>query len=408
LHGLGGSRKEKDEKKMKSQTEKQIGSYLLGERIGTGTFCKVKKAQHVTTGEVVAVKIFPRSLIIRRNLQRMVQRELNTMQLLPLHRHLVRLYDIIETTEHIYMIMEYLPGGELFDYVLSRSKLNETQARILFQQIISAVDCCHQAGIVHRDLKLENMMLTSCGDVKLVDFGLAARLRDGNFLSTYCGSLSYCAPEILGNVAYAGPEVDVWSCGIVLFTMLCGYFPFNADNTRDLFTQIKETKLQIPAHVSPAASNLIHKMLVADPLQRITIADIYKDKWFCNAANVQHANSNRHAEPTKPWQVGMIFDGWHPKMIMLKMFAALKAIGFEWKCLSPFKVKCRYPAQLMEERRRIEANDSLKMTITLYQQTTGKYVLDFLLRHSTFIREFLFLTTCTMLIAHIQRPRHKK
>lgn len=189
---------------------------------------------------------------------------------------------MIDTPTDIYEILEYVPDGELFDYIVSRGKLDENEARTLFQQIISGIDYCHANFVIHRDLKPENLLLESGNPprIKIADFGLSNRLRDGMFLKTSCGSPNYAAPEIIGGQLYAGPECDVWSCGVILYALLCGSLPFDDENIRALFRKIKGGIYTIPSHISPGARDLLQRMLVVDPIKRITIQQIQKHPWF--------------------------------------------------------------------------------------------------------------------------------
>src|SRR3978361_354265 len=168
------------------------------------------------------------------------------------------------------MVLEYA-GGELFDYIVQNGKMKENEARRFFQQIICAVEYCHRHKIVHRDLKPENLLLDNHLNVKIADFGLSNIMTDGNFLKTSCGSPNYAAPEVISGNLYAGPEVDVWSCGVILYALLCGSLPFDDENIRALLKKLKGGHYPIPPHVSPGARDLITKMLQVDPLQRISV-----------------------------------------------------------------------------------------------------------------------------------------
>jgi serine/threonine protein kinase len=165
-------------------------------------------------------------------------------------------------------------SGELFDYIVEKGRLLEDEARHFFQQIISGVEYCHRNMVVHRDLKPENLLLDSKMNVKIADFGLSNVMRDGHFLKTSCGSPNYAAPEVISGRLYAGPEVDVWSCGVILYALLCGSLPFDDENIPNLFKKIKGGIYTLPSHLSPGARDLIPRMLLVDPLKRITIPEI--------------------------------------------------------------------------------------------------------------------------------------
>jgi carbon catabolite-derepressing protein kinase len=177
------------------------------------------------------------------------------------------------------MVLEYA-GGELFDYMLKNGSLAENKARKFFQQIVCAVEYCHRHKIVHRDLKPENLLLDDHNNVKIADFGLSNIMTDGNFLKTSCGSPNYAAPEVVSGKLYAGPEVDVWSCGVILYVLLVGRMPFDAEYIPELFKMITAGDYKIPNYLSPGAVSLIKRMLMVNPVHRITVAEIRQDPWF--------------------------------------------------------------------------------------------------------------------------------
>ena len=208
-----------------------------------------------------------------------MRREIKILRLF-MHPHIIRLYEVIETPNDIYVVMEYIESGELFDYIVEKGRLMEDEARHFFQQIISGVEYCHRNMVVHRDLKPENLLLDSRANVKIADFGLSNVMRDGHFLKTSCGSPNYAAPEVISGRLYAGPEVDVWSCGVILYALLCGSLPFDDENIPNLFKKIKGGIYTLPSHLSPGARDLIPRMLLVDPLKRITIPEIRQHPWF--------------------------------------------------------------------------------------------------------------------------------
>jgi len=236
-------------------------------------------AEHEVTGHKVAVKILNRQKIKSSKMDAKISREIKILKLFR-HPHIIRLYEVIETPTEIFLVMEYVDGGELFDYIVSRGKLSDNEARKFFQQIISGVEYCHRFMVVHRDLKPENLLLDSDKHVKIADFGLSNVMHDGSFLKTSCGSPNYAAPEVITGRLYAGPEVDVWSCGVILYALLCGKLPFDEETIPTLFKKIKECSYTIPSHVSDLARDLIQRILVVDPLKRATIKDIRNHPWF--------------------------------------------------------------------------------------------------------------------------------
>lgn len=177
------------------------------------------------------------------------------------------------------MVLEYA-GGELFDYIVKKGRMTEPEARRFFQQMLCAVEYCHRYRVVHRDLKPENLLLDDKLNVKIADFGLSNIMTDGNFLKTSCGSPNYAAPEVINGKLYAGPEVDVWSCGVILYVLLVGRLPFDDDHIPSLFAKIAKGAYILPSWMSPGAAGLIKKMLVVNPVQRATIEEIRQDPWF--------------------------------------------------------------------------------------------------------------------------------
>ncbi|RID76388.1 hypothetical protein BRARA_B03362 [Brassica rapa] len=259
--------------------ESILANYKLGKTLGIGSFGKVKIAEHVVTGHKVAIKILNRRKIKNMEMEEKVRREIKILRLF-MHHHIIRQYEVIETPSDIYVVMEYVKSGELFDYIVEKGRLQEEEARNFFQQIISGVEYCHRNMVVHRDLKPENLLLDSRCNIKIADFGLSNVMRDGHFLKTSCGSPNYAAPEVISGKLYAGPEVDVWSCGVILYALLCGTLPFDDENIPNLFKKIKGGIYTLPSHLSPDARDLIPRMLVVDPVKRITIPEIRQHRWF--------------------------------------------------------------------------------------------------------------------------------
>ncbi|NP_001161501.1 5'-AMP-activated protein kinase catalytic subunit alpha-2 [Saccoglossus kowalevskii] len=258
----------------------KIGHYILGETLGVGTFGKVKIGEHQITGHKVAVKILNRQKIKSLDVVGKIRREIQNLKLFR-HPHIIKLYQVISTPTDIFMVMEYVSGGELFDYIVKHGKLKEHEARRFFQQIISGVDYCHRHMIVHRDLKPENLLLDFNMHVKIADFGLSNMMTDGEFLRTSCGSPNYAAPEVISGKLYAGPEVDVWSCGVILYALLCGTLPFDDEHVPTLFRKIKAGVFTIPDHIAKSSVvTLLTHMLQVDPLKRATVKDIREHAWF--------------------------------------------------------------------------------------------------------------------------------
>jgi carbon catabolite-derepressing protein kinase len=256
----------------------RLHQYAFVRNIGEGSFGKVKLARHKVTGQEVAMKTISRRKLISRDMAGRIEREIQYLQLLR-HPHIIKLYTVITTKTDIYMVLEYVPM-ELFDYIVKHGRLGEAKARKLFQQIICAVEYCHRHKIVHRDLKPENLLLDKNMNVKIADFGLSNIMTDGNFLKTSCGSPNYAAPEVIGGKLYAGPEVDVWSCGVILYVFLVGRLPFDDEFIPALFKKIQAGTFHIPSQTPPGAVNLIKRCLQVHPVHRITIPEIRQDEWF--------------------------------------------------------------------------------------------------------------------------------
>uniref|UniRef100_A0A915BSB8 non-specific serine/threonine protein kinase n=1 Tax=Parascaris univalens TaxID=6257 RepID=A0A915BSB8_PARUN len=267
----------KQDREAKAQIK--IGHYILQQTLGVGTFGKVKVGIHEATGYKVAVKILNRQKIKSLDVVGKIRREIQNLSLFR-HPHIIRLYQVISTPTDIFMIMEYVSGGELFDYIVKHGRLKTPEARRFFQQIISGVDYCHRHMVVHRDLKPENLLLDDKNNVKIADFGLSNIMTDGDFLRTSCGSPNYAAPEVISGKLYAGPEVDVWSCGVILYALLCGTLPFDDEHVPTLFRKIKAGIFPIPDYLEKPLVNLLLHMLQVDPMKRATIKDVIQHEWF--------------------------------------------------------------------------------------------------------------------------------
>ncbi|KAK9956133.1 hypothetical protein ABG768_013886 [Culter alburnus] len=265
--------------KQKHEGRVKIGHYILGDTLGVGTFGKVKIGEHQLTGHKVAVKILNRQKIRSLDVVGKIKREIQNLKLFR-HPHIIKLYQVISTPTDFFMVMEYVSGGELFDYICKHGRVEDTEARRLFQQIISAVDYCHRHMVVHRDLKPENVLLDGNMNAKIADFGLSNMMSDGEFLRTSCGSPNYAAPEVISGRLYAGPEVDIWSCGVILYALLCGTLPFDDEHVPTLFKKIRGGVFYIPEYLNRSVASLLMLMLQVDPLKRATIKDIREDEWF--------------------------------------------------------------------------------------------------------------------------------
>ncbi|EGI60332.1 PREDICTED: maternal embryonic leucine zipper kinase-like [Acromyrmex echinatior] len=259
------------------------GLYDLEKTIGSGGFAKVKLATHVATGEKVAIKIMEKTAL-GEDLPR-VKVEVEALKTL-LHQHICRLYQVIETESHYFMVMEYCSGGELFDHIVEKNKLSESDSRRFFYQIVSAVAYMHSLGYAHRDLKPENVLLDKDENLKLIDFGLCAKPKMGiqAHLYTSCGSPTYAAPELIMGKKYLGSEVDIWSMGVLLYALLCGFLPFDDNNLENLYKKILSGKYEEPYWLSNNSKMLIKSMLQIDPAKRITIHELCRHPWITRSS----------------------------------------------------------------------------------------------------------------------------
>lgn len=261
----------------RSRTE-EIGKYRLLKTIGKGNFAKVKLAKHIPTGKEVAIKIIDKTQLNPGSLQKLF-REVRIMKNVD-HPNIVKLYQVIETEKTLYLVMEYASGGEVFDYLVFHGRMKEKEARAKFRQIVSAVQYCHQKKIIHRDLKAENLLLDAEMVIKIADFGFSNEFTPGNKLDTFCGSPPYAAPELFQGKKYDGPEVDVWSLGVILYTLVSGSLPFDGSNLKELRERVLRGKYRIPFYMSTDCENLLKKFLVLNPARRASLETIMKDRWM--------------------------------------------------------------------------------------------------------------------------------
>ncbi|XP_076445732.1 uncharacterized protein LOC143283402 [Babylonia areolata] len=276
---------------------KKVGTYLLGRPLGEGSFAKVKEGLHLTTGQKVAVKVIDKKRAktdryVRKNLRR----EGRLLQQIR-HQHVIQLLEVMETEHCYYLVTEFCAGGNLMDYITKRRRLDEKESKKFIRQIVSAVDYLHRLGIIHRDLKVENLLLDENRNIKLIDFGLSNTIKVSptpggvlhgqEYLVTQCGSPAYAAPELLNHQKYGLP-VDVWSIGVNMYAMLTGSLPFTVDpfNIRTLYKKMVSGQMNpLPPGLTPDAKDLLHKFLRADPQQRVTITEALRHPWVAEGRN---------------------------------------------------------------------------------------------------------------------------
>lgn len=277
-----------------SHLQKRVGKYFVGRTIGEGTYAKVKYGQNADSGEAVAIKVLDKEQLVRSGMVEQIKREITILKQIR-HPHIVNLLEVMSSRDKIFMVMELVTGGELFDKVVAEGPMKEPTARRLFSQLLDAVGYCHQHGIYHRDLKPENVLLTSTGTVKLSDFGLGVLPNGGHdLLRTTCGTPNYVAPEVLAKQGYHGGPADVWSLGVVLYVVLAGCLPFDEDDLVSLFRKISAADYEAPPWLSDEAVALLASMLNPVPEQRPTVEQIWAHPWM-RSGLVRRSVVGRHA-----------------------------------------------------------------------------------------------------------------
>ncbi|KAI5963466.1 KIN2 [Candida pseudojiufengensis] len=301
---------------------KSIGDWDFVKTIGAGSMGKVKLAQHNSTKEICAVKIIPRAAKLyqrahandpppqtsqeasqrHKEFEKELARDKRTIRegalgRLLFHPFICRLYEMVPMTNHYYMLFEYIEGGQMLDYIVAHGSLKERHARKFARGIASALDYCHRNNVVHRDLKIENIMINEKGDVKIIDFGLSNLYSPKSLLKTYCGSLYFAAPELLSAKPYLGPEVDIWSFGVVLYVLVCGKVPFDDQSVSVLHEKIKKGNVEYPNFLSRECISLLSRMLVVDPTKRASLYEILTHPWLNKGYDHRISNYLPKREP---------------------------------------------------------------------------------------------------------------
>ncbi|XP_044763334.1 serine/threonine-protein kinase BRSK2 [Coccinella septempunctata] len=259
------------------EVHQYVGPYRLEKTLGKGQTGLVKLGVHCVTGKKVAIKIINREKLSESVLMK-VEREIAIMKLID-HPHVLGLTDVYENKKYLYLVLEHVSGGELFDYLVKKGRLTPKEARRFFRQIISALDFCHSHSICHRDLKPENLLLDEKNNIKIADFGMASLQPMGSMLETSCGSPHYACPEVIRGEKYDGRKADVWSCGVILYALLVGALPFDDDNLRQLLEKVKRGVFHIPHFVPPDCQSLLRGMIEVNPEKRLTLSEINKHAW---------------------------------------------------------------------------------------------------------------------------------
>jgi 5'-AMP-activated protein kinase catalytic alpha subunit len=220
-----------------------------------------------------------KQLIKRQHMTDKVNREIRLLKLFR-HPNIIRVYELVNSPGNFYLVMEYVAGGDIYSLLERRGKMGEQEVRGYFHQIVAGIEYCHHHRVTHRDIKPENLLLDEENNVKIADFGFVNLMKDGEFCKTSCGSPNYAAPEIINGNKYCGPEVDVWSIGVVTFALLAGVLPFDEPNIPALFAKIRSASYKIPRHFSPLARDLIERMLNPDPVARINLSQVKEHPWY--------------------------------------------------------------------------------------------------------------------------------
>ncbi|XP_060213009.1 CBL-interacting protein kinase 2-like [Lycium barbarum] len=266
--------------------------YDLGRLLGQGNFAKVYYGRNLETGQSVAIKVIDKEKVLKAGLIEQTKREISVMALVE-HPNVLQLYEVMATKSKIYLVVEHAKGGELFQK-LTKGKLKEKLARKYFQQLISAVECCHSRGVYHRDLKPENVLLDDNGNLKVSDFGLSALAeskRQDGLLHTTCGTPAYVAPEVINRKGYDGAKADIWSCGVILFVLLAGYLPFQDSNLMEMYGKIRKAEFKCPNWFPSEVRKLLSRILDPNPHTRISIAKIKENSWFKKGLDSRNAGT---------------------------------------------------------------------------------------------------------------------
>ena len=273
----------------KDNSKDIIGDYLIKQKIGEGTFSKVKLGINMFTGQKVAIKILDKMKLIEEEGIERVVRELKILSELN-HPNIIKIYKIIEDEKLYYVVMEYCEEGELFNYIVEKNNLTDSESAFFYYQLINAIEYLHLNGIAHRDLKPENILLGENNLIKIIDFGLSNYFDENKLLSTPCGSPCYASPEMIRGENYNGADNDIWETGIILYAMLCGYLPFeNSPNAKDnkiLFKKILSLNLDYPNFLTDSSVDLLKRILVTDPKERIKIDEIKKHSFYLKGKKV--------------------------------------------------------------------------------------------------------------------------
>nr|XP_042134749.1 sperm motility kinase X-like [Peromyscus maniculatus bairdii] len=353
------------------EEEVLMNHYKIIKTLGTGNFAQVKLALHLHTEVQVALKTLEKD---KKNAS-LIANELEIMKILD-HPNITKLFHVMETTEHIYMVLEYASGGDLAGRILEVDYMKEGEARYIFAQMVCAVNYCHENGIAHRDIKPENILMDAHRNIKLCDFGLAIRVTTEQKSTVFCGTLPYCAPELFSSRGYDPRALDIWSMGVVLYIMVTKHYPFKATTYEKMKEEMQEPHYYIPPKLPAHIANLIVRLFTIDPGQRPKIRDIMEHQWLKGSEEFSKLTQPLETLPNKPnpnIMAAMWGMGYNPKDIRdslhEKKFNSIMATYLILKHQSPGVDNINHTVKLMQPSIAMEPSDS--STFHLFLKKTG-------------------------------------
>eukprot|EP00826_Nyctotherus_ovalis_P048906 TRINITY_DN581_c0_g3_i1.p1 TRINITY_DN581_c0_g3~~TRINITY_DN581_c0_g3_i1.p1 ORF type:complete len:556 (+),score=136.47 TRINITY_DN581_c0_g3_i1:333-2000(+) len=282
-HGQEESRNQESEAKevLISGKAGDLANYVIGRIIGQGAYASVRLAYDKTLAKKVALKVYDKRKLVEPQRQKSVHREILILAKMN-HSSIMKLYDAFDTNNHVILATEYIRGNSLHSYLKAQPnrRLDEWEAKRIFRQIACGIEYCHSKSIVHRDIKLENLLLDEHNNVRIIDFGFSTRMPNTRRIRIFCGTPSYMSPEIVLRKEYTGPPADVWALGVLLYAMLCGTFPFKGSNDKELYRAISSAKIHFPEDLSESSVALLKRILRFDPDLRPTAGEIAADPWL--------------------------------------------------------------------------------------------------------------------------------
>lgn len=278
--------------------------FVIGLQLGQGAFATVYKSTHKQTGYEVALKTYEKKLLTHRSQLMAIHREIYILAGLQ-HPNIMKLFEVLDQTSKCHLVMELCHGRNLHHFIKKKPGkcLTEQEAIPVFRQIVSAVAYMHEHGLVHRDLKLENILISETGgvnEIKLIDFGFATNCQAGHKLSLFCGTPCYMDPDLVKQRKYSGQGVDVWALGVILFLLVTGGVPFWGDNEAELFRRIGAAKYSLPVKGRTYSKNirsLFAKIFQTNASKRISASEILTDPWLGKGAAPQKSNTMKRPKP---------------------------------------------------------------------------------------------------------------